>query len=98
MYFDQRRSFLEPSLTFSADLDGARWSDLVAVFVPLPSDLLQRDLTHEDSVLVLWNVKVLQILQYLQLVFCEVGKTRTGCNASFLPRGRGVAWPNTEES
>lgn len=90
--FDQNDCILtKPSPTFSADLDGARWSDLVAVFVPLPSDLLQRDLTHEDSVLVLLNVKVLQILHYLQLVFCEVGKTKTGCNPSFLLRGRDIA-------
>lgn len=62
---------LTDPLTFSADLDGAGGSDLMAVLVPLPRNLLQRDLTHENSILVLLNVKVLQILDYLQLVFCD---------------------------
>lgn len=65
---------LTDPLTFSADLDGAGGSDLMAVLVPLPSNLLQRDLTHENSILVLLNVKVLQILDYLQLVFCDLSK------------------------
>lgn len=61
-------------LTFSADLDGAGGSDLMAILVPLPGNLLQRDLTHENSILVLLNVKVLQILDYLQLVFCDLSE------------------------
>lgn len=63
-------------LTFSADLDSAGGSDLLAILVPLPSNLLQRDLTHENSILVLLNVKVLQILYYLQLVFCEASQKK----------------------
>lgn len=51
-----------PSLTFSADLDGAGRPDPVAVFVPLPSHALQGNLTHEDGVLVLLDVKILQFL------------------------------------
>lgn len=62
------------TLTFSADLDGAGGPDLVAILVPLPSNLLQGDLAHENSVLVFLNVKILQILHYLQLVFCESEK------------------------
>lgn len=68
------------SSTFSADLDGATGPDLVAVSVPLSSDLLQRHLAHEDSILVLPNVKVLQIMHYLQLVLCEVSEEKIVCH------------------
>lgn len=61
-------------LTFTADLDGAGGSDLVPVLVPLPCNLLQGELTHENGVLVLLDVKVLQILHDLQLMFCDVRK------------------------
>lgn len=64
-------------LTFTADLDGAGGSDLVAILVPLPSNLLQGDLAHENGVLVLLDVKVLQILHDLQLMFCDVSKKVT---------------------
>lgn len=74
-------------LTFSADLDGAGGSDLMAILVPLPSNLLQRDLTHENSILVLLNVKVLQIMYYLQLVFCDLSKKNQ-------PEGGGEASQN----
>lgn len=49
----------------------------MAVFVPLPGNVLQRNLAHEDCVLVLLNVKVLQISRYLQLMLWsgeETGK------------------------
>lgn len=48
----------------------------MSVFVPLPGDVLQRHLAHEDGVLVLLDVEVLQILHDLQLVFCESQQTK----------------------
>ena len=48
----------------------------MAVSVPLSSDLHQRHLAHEDGVLVLLNVKVLQVLHDLQLVLCEVSEEK----------------------
>lgn len=49
----------------------------MAIPVPLPSNLFQGDLTHENGVLVLLDVKVLQILHDLQLVFCDVSQKDT---------------------
>lgn len=46
----------------------------MAVFVPLPRHVLQRNLTHEDGILVLLDVKILQILHYLQLMLCKLVK------------------------
>lgn len=63
-----------PSLTFSARLYGACGSNLVAVVVPLPTHILQRNLAHEDGILVFLNVQILQILHDLQLMFCVVSK------------------------
>lgn len=47
----------------------------MAVFVPLPGNVLQRNLAHEDCILVLLNVKVLQIPHYLQLMLWSGEKT-----------------------
>lgn len=60
------------SLTFRADLDGAGGSYLVPLFVPFRSHILQRDLAHEDGILVLLDVEVLQFLHDLQLVLCGI--------------------------
>lgn len=60
--------------TFPADLDGAGGSDLVTILVPVPCNLLLGDLTHEHGVLVLLDVKVLQILHDLQLMFCDMSQ------------------------
>lgn len=49
----------------------------MAILVPLPNHLLQRDLAHENSILVLLDVEVLQILYDLQLMFCDLGKKKT---------------------
>lgn len=72
---------LARSLTFAADLDSAGGSDLVSILVPLPSNLLQGDLAHENGILVFLDVKVLQILHQLQLMFCDVRK-KPACRLS----------------
>lgn len=55
--------------TFGAGLDGAGGADLVAILPPLSTHVLQRHLTHEHGILVLLNVQVLQVLDYLQHMF-----------------------------
>ena len=67
-----------PPLTFSAHLCRACGPDLVAVLVPLPTDVLQRNSTHEDGVLVFLDVKILKILHYPQLVLCGVSREIKG--------------------
>lgn len=80
---------LPPGLTFSADLDGAAGSDPVAVLVPLPGQVLQGHLAHEDGILLLLDVEILQVLHHLQLVLCQGECTRFRKDKSRKERVRG---------
>lgn len=86
---------LNSCLTFSSNLDSAGGPDLVSIFVPFPSHILQRHLTHEHCILVLLDVKVLQFLHHLQFVLCEVINTQNltvnCCNLSVQPKDGAVS-------
>lgn len=73
----QTEFVIEPScrvFTLLSDLDGARGFDSLSVFEPFSRDVGQRNLTHEDGVLILLNLQIIQILQHLQLLLWPTTK------------------------
>lgn len=57
--------------TFSSDLDCTGRPNPISILVPIPSYIFQRNFTHEDSILILFNVEIFQFMHNLQFVLCE---------------------------
>lgn len=55
-------------LTLSPSLDGAAGSDSMAILVPVSRHVLQRHLTHKDSILVLLDVQIFKFGDHFQLL------------------------------